>query len=160
MIRVENLTKYYGKRLAVDNISFNIGKGEIVGFLEPSAAGKIITMRIFTDFMAPTRGSAWVVDYNIMSHSPEARQHIDYFAESVPLCTDMTVRFYFEFLAKPRGLDNNRIKNRIEDVVGIRHLEEYIDVIIGKPSKEFRHRVGMGQAIIHERVDSAINGIN
>ena len=83
MIRVENLTKYYGKRLAVDNISFNVEKGEIVGFLGPNAAGKTTTMRILTGFLAPTRGEAWVAGYNIMTHSLEARQHIGYFAESV-----------------------------------------------------------------------------
>ncbi|MBA7647522.1 Vitamin B12 import ATP-binding protein BtuD [subsurface metagenome] len=150
MIRVENLTKYYGERLAVDNISFNVDKGEIVGFLGPNAAGKTTTMRILTGFLAPTRGEAWVADYNILSHSLEARRRIGYFAESVPLYTDMTVRSYFDFLAKLRGLDKNRIKTRIEDVVEICHLEEYVDVLIGKLSKGFRQRVGVAQAIIHE----------
>jgi len=150
MIRVENLTKYYGKRLAVDNISFNVEKGEIVGFLGPNGAGKTTTMRIITGFLAPTRGEAWVADYNIMSHSLEARQHIGYFAEAVPLYTDMTVRSYLDFLARLRGLDENRIKTRIDDVVEICHIEEYIDVIIGKLSKGFRQRVGVAQAIIHE----------
>ncbi|MFC2020874.1 ATP-binding cassette domain-containing protein [Chloroflexota bacterium] len=150
MIKVENLTKYYGERLAVDNISFNIGKGEIVGFLGPNAAGKTTTMRMLTGFLAPTHGEAWVADYNILSQSLEARRHIGYFAESVPLYTDMTVRSYLDFLAKLRGLDKNKIKTRIEDVVGICHLEEYIDVLIGKLSKGFRQRVGVAQAIIHE----------
>ena len=150
MIRVKNLTKYYGKRLAVDNISFSVEKGEIVGFLGPNAAGKTTTMRILTGFLAPTRGEAWVAGYNIMTHSLEARQRIGYFAESVPLYTDMTVRSYLEFLASLRGLDKNRIKTRIEDVVEICHLQEYIDVIIGKLSKGFRQRVGVAQTIIHE----------
>ncbi len=150
MIRVENLTKYYGKRLAVDNISFNIEKGEIVGFLGPNAAGKTTTMRILTGFLAPTQGEAWVAGYNILSHSLEARQRIGYFAEAVPLYLDMTVRSYLDFLARLRGLDKNRIKTRIEDVVETCHLEEYIDVLIGKLSKGFRQRVGVAQAIIHE----------
>jgi ABC-2 type transport system ATP-binding protein len=150
VIRVKNLTKYYGKRLAVDNISFSVEKGEIVGFLGPNAAGKTTTMRILTGFLAPTRGEAWVAGYNIMSNSLEARQRIGYFAESVPLYTDMTVRSYLEFLASLRGLDKNRIKTRIEDVVEICHLQEYIDVIIGKLSKGFRQRVGVAQTIIHE----------
>jgi len=150
VIRVENLTKYYGERLAVDDISFNVDKGEIVGFLGPNAAGKTTTMRILTGFLAPTRGEAWVADYSVLSHSLEARRRIGYFAESVPLYTDMTVRSYLDFLAKLRGLDNNRIKTRIDDVVGICHLEDYIDVIIGKLSKGFRQRVGVAQAIIHE----------
>ena len=150
MIKVENLTKYYGERLAVDNISFSVEKGEIVGFLGPNAAGKTTTMRILTGFLAPTRGQAWVAGYNILSNSLEARQRTGYFAESVPLYTDMTVRGYLSFLAKLRGLDRNRIKTRIEDVVEICHLEEYIDVLIGKLSRGFRQRVGIAQAIIHE----------
>ncbi len=150
MIRVENLTKYYGKRLAVDNISFNVGKGEIVGFLGPNAAGKTTTMRILTGFLAPTRGDVWVAGYNLLSHSLEARQHIGYFPEAVPLYTDMTVRFYLDFLAEIRGLDEKKRRARIEEVEEICHLEEYIDVLIGKLSKGFRQRVGVAQAIIHE----------
>ena len=150
MIKVENLTKYYGERLAVDNISFSVEKGEIVGFLGPNAAGKTTTMRILTGFLAPTRGEAWVAGYSVLTNSLEARQHTGYFAESVPLYTDMTVRAYLDFLAKLRGLDKNRIKTRINDVVEICRLEEYIDVIIGKLSKGFRQRVGIAQAIIHE----------
>jgi len=150
VIRVENLTKYYGNRLAVDNISFNVEKGEVVGFLGPNAAGKTTTMRILTGFLAPTRGDVWVAGYNILSHSLEARQHIGYFPEAVPLYTDMTVRSYLDFSASLRGLDKNRIKTRIEEVVDICHLEEYIDVLIGKLSKGFRQRVGVAQTIIHE----------
>ncbi len=150
MIQVKNLTKYYGKRLAVDNISFNVEKGEIVGLLGPNAAGKTTTMRILTGFLMPTSGNVRVADYDMLSHSLEARQHIGYFPEAVPLYRDETVRSYLDFLAKLRGLDKNRIKTRIEEVVGICHLEEYIDVIIGKLSKGFRQRVGVAQAIIHE----------
>jgi len=150
VIRVENLTKYYGSRLAVDNISFNVEKGEIVGFLGPNAAGKTTTMRCITGYLAPTRGDVWVAGYNIASHSLEARQHIGYFPESVPLYTDMTVRSYLDFSARLRNMEKNRIKTRIDEVVEICHLEEYIDVIIGKLSKGFRQRVGVAQTIIHE----------
>ena len=150
MIKVQNLTKYYGQRLAVDNISFEVGKGEIVGFLGPNAAGKTTTMRILTGFLAPTRGEAWVAGYSLQENSLEARQRTGYFAESVPLYTDMTVRGYLNYLAKLRGLERSRIKGRIDDVVEICHLGEYIDTIIGKLSKGYRQRVGIGQAIIHE----------
>ena len=150
MIRVEHLTKYYGKRLAVDDISFNVEKGGIVGFLGPNAAGKTTTMRILTGFLAPTRGDVWIADHNVITNSLEARQHIGYFPETVPLYTDMPVRSYLDFCARLRGLDKNRIKTRIDDVVEICHLEEYIDVIIGKLSKGFRQRVGVAQSIIHE----------
>jgi len=150
MIKVENLTKYYGKRLAVDNISFNVEKGEIVGLLGPNAAGKTTTMRILTGFLAPTAGNLQVAGYDIFSQSLEARQCIGYLPEAIPLYADMTVRSYLDFSSKIRGLDKNRIKTRIEDVVTICHLEEYIDVLIGKLSKGFRQRVGVAQAIIHE----------
>jgi len=150
LIRVENLTKYYGTRLAVDNISFRVEKGEIVGFLGPNAAGKTTTMRIITGFLAPTRGNVWVAGHNISSQSLDARRHIGYLPEAVPLYTDMTVRSYLDFLARIRGLDNDKIKTRIDEVVDTCHLEEYIDVIVGKLSKGFRQRVGVAQAIIHE----------
>jgi ABC-2 type transport system ATP-binding protein len=136
--------------LAVDNISFNVEKGEIVGFLGPNAAGKTTTMRILTGFLAPTRGDVWVAGYDMSSHSLEARQHIGYLPEAIPLYTDMTVRTYLDFCARLRGLDKNKVRNRIEEVTEICHLEEYIDVIIGKLSKGFRQRVGVAQAIIHE----------
>jgi ABC-2 type transport system ATP-binding protein len=147
---VENLTKYYGKRLAVDNISFHIEKGEIVGFLGPNAAGKTTTMRILTGFLGPTQGNAWIGGYDVMNNSLEARQRIGYLPETVPLYADMTVRSFLEFSAKLRGLEKSRIKRRTEDVVDICHLEEYTDVLIGKLSKGFRQRVGVAQAILHE----------
>jgi len=150
VIKVENLTKYYGERLAVNNISFNIEKGEIVGFLGPNAAGKTTTMRMLTGYLAPTRGEAWIAGYNILSESIEARRHIGYFAEAVPAYYDMTVRSYLSFLASLRGMDKNRIKKRIDDVVDICHLEEYIDIFVGRLSKGFKQRVGIAQAIIHE----------
>ena len=121
-----------------------------MGFLGPNAAGKTTTMRILTGFLMPTRGNAWVAGYNMLSHSLEARQHIGYFPEAVPLYRDETVRSYLDFLAEIRGLDKSRRKARIDDVVEICHLEEYVDVLIGKLSKGFRQRVGVAQAIIHE----------
>ncbi len=150
MIKVRNLTKYYGSRLAVDNISFEVEKGEIVGFLGPNGAGKTTTMRILTGFLAPTRGDAWVAGYNLLTHSLEARQRLGYFAEAVPLYTDMTVRAYLDFLGRLRGLGGDRLKRRLDEVVATCHLEEYADVLIGRLSKGFRQRVGIGQAIIHE----------
>jgi len=150
MIRVENLTKYYGKRLAVDNISFNVKRGEIVGLLGPNAAGKTTTMRILTGFLAPTRGDVWVADHNMLTHSLEARRHIGYLPELIPLYTDMTVRSYLDFLARLRGVAPDKLKKRINDVIETCHLEEYADVFIGKLSKGFRQRVGVAQAIVHE----------
>ncbi len=150
MIRIESLTKYYGKRLAVDDISFNVDKGEIVGFLGPNAAGKTTTMRMITGYLMPTRGDVWIADYNMASHSLDGRRLIGYMPEIVPLYTDMTIRSYLDFVARLRGLDRKRTKSRIDEVVGICSLEEYIDVLLGKLSKGFRQRVGLAQAIIHE----------
>ncbi len=150
MIKVANLTKYYGKRLAVDNISFNVEKGEIVGFLGPNAAGKTTTMRIITGFLAPTRGDVWIAGHHVLDQPLEARRHIGYLPEAVPLYTDMTVRSYLDFCARIRGVDQNRLKSRLGEVIEMCHLEEYRDSIIGKLSKGFRQRVGVAQAIIHE----------
>ena len=150
MIKVRNLTKYYGERLAVDNISFDIGKGEIVGLLGPNAAGKSTTMRILTGFLMPTKGDTWIADCNMVTNSLEGRKHIGYMPESVPLYTDMTVRDYLDFFARLRGMERVRTRKRINDVVTICHLEEYIDTIIGKLSRGFRQRVGLAQAIVHE----------
>jgi len=150
LIKVRNLTKYYGERLAVDNISFDVGKGEIVGLLGPNAAGKTTTMRILTGFLTPTRGDTWIADCNMVTNSLEGRKHIGYMPESVPLYTDMTVREYLAFFGRLRGLDAKRTNHRINDVIGLCNLEEYVDSIIGKLSKGFRQRVGLAQAIIHE----------
>ncbi len=150
MIRVENLTKYYGKRLALNSISFHVNKGEIVGLLGPNAAGKTTTMRILTGYLGPTQGKASVAGFDVISHSLEARRHIGYLPEAIPLYTDMTVRSYLDFMARLRGLDRQRTRKRIDDVVELCHLEEYIDTIIGKLSRGFRQRVGIAQAIIHE----------
>jgi len=150
LIKVRNLTKYYGERLAVDNISFDIGKGEIVGLLGPNAAGKSTTMRILTGFLMPTKGDTWIADCNMVTNSLEGRKHIGYMPESVPLYTDMTVRDYLDFFARLRGVERQRTRKRINDVVTLCHLEEYIDTIIGKLSRGFRQRVGLAQAIVHE----------
>ena len=117
MIKVRHLTKYYGKRLAVDNISFDIGKGEIVGLLGPNAAGKSTTMRILTGFMMPTKGDTWIADCNMVTNSLEGRKHIGYMPESVPLYTDMTVRDYLDFFARLRGVERDRARKRINEVV-------------------------------------------
>lgn len=150
MIRVEKLSKLYGTRLALDGISFSVDKGEVVGFLGPNGAGKTTTMRILTGFLTPSFGDVYVAGYDMSRQSLKARRRIGYFPETMPLYTNMTVRSYLEFSARLRGLDKSRIKTRIEDVVNMCHLEEYVDVLIGKLSRGFRQRVGVAQAIVHE----------
>jgi ABC-2 type transport system ATP-binding protein len=150
VIRIQNVTKYYGTRLAVDDISFNVEKGEIVGFLGPNAAGKTTTMRIITGYLMPTKGDVWIADYNMATHSLDGRRLIGYLPELVPLYIDMTTRAYLEFAARLRGLDKSTTRSRVDEVVQQCGLEEYIDVILGKLSKGFKQRVGLAQAIIHD----------
>jgi ABC-2 type transport system ATP-binding protein len=150
MIEVKNLSKYYGKRLALDGISFSAAKGEIVGFLGPNGAGKTTTMRIMTGFLTPTSGEVKVAGFDVPRQSLEMRRRVGYLPEAVPLYTDMTVRGYLDFMARLRGLSANRLRSRLEAVVELCHLEEYRDVLISKLSKGFRQRVGIAQSIIHE----------
>ncbi|HCP36119.1 MAG TPA: MFS transporter [Deltaproteobacteria bacterium] len=150
MIKVESLSKTYGERLAVDDISFKIEHGEIVGFLGPNGAGKTTTMRAITGYLIPTEGEVWVADCNMRKDPLQARQHIGYLPETIPLYTDMTTRAYLSFAAKLRGLDSKAAQRRIDEVVDVCQLEEYLDVLTGKLSKGFRQRVGLAQAIIHD----------
>jgi ABC-2 type transport system ATP-binding protein len=150
MIRIENLTKYYGTRLAVDDISFDVGKGETVGFLGPNAAGKTTTMRIITGYLMPTRGDVWIAGYNMASHSLDGRRLIGYLPENVPLYLDMTTRAYLRYAARLRGLNKSRTRSRVDDIVQQCGLQEYIGVTLGKLSKGFKQRVGLAQAIIHD----------
>jgi ABC-2 type transport system ATP-binding protein len=150
MINVKNLTKYYGKRLALDNISFNVEKGEIVGLLGPNAAGKTTTMRILTGYLSPTSGDVTIAGQNVLANSLEARRHIGYLPEIIPLYTDMTVRAYVDFAARLRGYPSQKLKKRISDVIDICHLGEYANTYIGKLSKGYKQRVGVAQAIVHE----------
>jgi len=150
VIKVESLRKTYGERLAVDDISFKIEQGEIVGFLGPNGAGKTTTMRAITGYLIPTEGEVWVADCNMRKDPLQARQHIGYLPETIPLYTDMSTRAYLSFAAKLRGLDSKAAQRRIDEVVDVCQLEEYLDVLTGKLSKGFRQRVGLAQAIIHD----------
>jgi ABC-2 type transport system ATP-binding protein len=150
MIEVNNLTKYYGDFPAIENVSFTVNKGEILGFLGPNAAGKTTTMRILTGFMPPTSGSAKIAGFDVVDQSLEARRHIGYLPETVPLYTEMNVMDYLDFMGRIRGMGKQWRRRRIGEVIGICRLEEYQSSIIGKLSKGFRQRVGIAQAILHE----------
>ena len=150
MLEIRNLTKTYGKRVAVDNISFNVEKGEIVGFLGPNGAGKTTTMRVITGYLMPTSGEVSVAGYNMRTNSREGRRRIGYLPEIVPVYTDMTTRAYLRYVGRLRGLDRKQCKVQIDKLVELCGLKDYIDTIIGKLSKGFRQRVGLAQAIIHE----------
>ncbi len=150
MIEVKEVTKYFGSFPAITDISFTVERGEIVGFLGPNGAGKSTTMKVITGFLPPSKGTATVAGYDIVSESLDARRHIGYLPETVPLYTEMTVREYLGYMGKIRGMSSDRIRSRTGDVIEICHLEDYYSSIIGKLSKGFRQRVGVAQAIIHE----------
>ncbi len=150
MIEVNDVTKYYGNFPAIMDINFRVEPGEIVGFLGPNGAGKSTTMKVITGFLPPTSGSASVAGYDVVNESLEARRHIGYLPETVPLYTEMTVREYLDYMGRLRGMTSERVRARIDEVVEICRLEDYYTSIIGKLSKGFRQRLGIAQAILHE----------
>jgi len=150
MIEVNNLTKFYGDFPAIENISFTVAKGEILGFLGPNGAGKTTAMRILTGFMPPTSGSAKIAGLDVVDQSLDARRHIGYLPETVPLYTEMSVEEYLKFMGSIRGMDAKWRDRRVDEVIGICRLEEYQHSHIAKLSKGYRQRVGVAQAILHE----------
>ncbi len=150
MIQVRGLTHYYGPYLAVEDVSFGVKKGEVLGFLGPNGAGKTTTMRIITGFMPPTRGQVTLADFDVVEQSLEVRRRVGYLPETVPLYTEMPVTGYLTYMGTLRGMKSKQIKNRISEVIDICQLADYRKTIIGKLSKGFRQRVGIAQAILHE----------
>jgi ABC-2 type transport system ATP-binding protein len=148
VIEVERLTKVYGRIPAVSDVSFSVGKGEILGFLGPNGAGKTTTMRILTGYMPATSGRATVAGYDIFKQSLEARRHIGYLPETVPLYPEMSPRNYLHFMGKIRGLDSRTRRARIDDVADKCKITDVLDRLIGKLSKGYRQRVGLAQALL------------
>ena len=146
MIEVQHLTKLYGEHAAVDDVSFEAKKGEILGFLGPNGAGKTTTMRMLTCYLPPTSGTARVAGYDILDQSLEVRRRIGYLPENVPLYRDLTVRDYLLFVAKLKGM-SAADPSRVMDECGITHVA---DRTIGKLSKGYRQRVGLAQALIND----------
>jgi ABC-2 type transport system ATP-binding protein len=148
VITVEHLTKQYGRVTAVDDISFEVPKGEILGFLGPNGAGKTTTMRILTGYMPPTSGTATIAGHDVFKESIEARRHIGYLPETVPLYPEMSPRNYLHFIGKLRGLDGKTRRARIDDVAEKCKITDMLDRLIGKLSKGYRQRVGLAQALL------------
>jgi len=148
MIKVSNLTKDYGPRRAVYNLSFSVEKGEIVGFLGPNGAGKTTTMRILSGYMPPSSGKVEIGGYDILDESIKARQIIGYLPETVPLYTDMTVFDYLKFMGQLRKVKH--IDDRVDEVLDMVHLEDRADSLISRLSKGMRQRVGIAQALVHK----------
>ncbi len=148
MIKARGLTKYYGRRLAIDHLSFETKKGEIVGFLGPNGAGKTTTMRILTGYMPPSDGDAWIAGYHVVDDSLEVRRRVGYLPENVALYDDMTVWDYLAFMGQLRRVPN--LEERIAEVLERVHLVERAESFIGSLSRGMRQRVGLAQAILHQ----------
>ncbi len=150
MISVENLTKEYAGFRAVQGISFAVQQGEIVGFLGPNGAGKTTTMRILAGYLPPTGGTVAVAGHDIVAESLEARRHVGYMPENVPLYTDLRVNEYLTYRARLKGVKGKKVGERVEAVNRLCHLEDVKNKIIGNLSKGFRQRVGLADALVHE----------
>ncbi|MGH2575152.1 MAG: ATP-binding cassette domain-containing protein [Ignavibacteria bacterium] len=149
-IKVSNLTKYYGNALAVDDISFEVNKGEILGFLGPNGAGKTTTMKIITTYLPPTSGDVKVDGFDVEENSIDVRRKIGYLPELNPLYTDMNVGDYLDYIAALDGIPEEQIKKRRDEMIKVCGLESVSHKDIGELSKGFKQRVGLAQAMIND----------
>ena len=149
MIEVEHLTKRYGPVTAVQDVSFQVHKGEILGFLGPNGAGKTTTMRVLTGYMPATEGRVVVAGHDVFEQPVQAKRRIGYLPETPPLYPDMTVREYLQFVAKIKGVPAADRKSRVEQVMARTWVTDMAGRACGKLSKGYRQRVGLAQALIH-----------
>jgi len=148
MIEVEHLTKYYGSVRAVDDITFTVERGEVLGFLGPNAAGKTTTLRMLTCYMPPSSGTARIGGYDVFDDSLKVRSKLGYLPEHVPLYTDMRVSHYLDFVSRVKGIDALERTRAINLALGRCGLSDVREHIIGTLSKGYRQRVGLAQALI------------
>src|SRR6202161_3005525 len=150
LIEVQDLTKSYGAVKAVDDVSFTVNKGEILGFLGPNGAGKTTTMRILTGYMPATSGTARVAGFDVFRESMEVRRRIGYLPENPPLYHDMTVEPYLDFVARIKNVPAERRAVRIDDALGKTNLEDRRSELIKRLSRGYKQRVGIAQALVHD----------
>jgi ABC-2 type transport system ATP-binding protein len=150
MIECHNLTKRYGSLLAVDDLSFQVEPGEVLGFLGPNGAGKSTTMRILAGFLPATSGSATVCGFDVDTQSTDAKRRIGYLPEGAPNYPEMSPRSFLEFVADVRGLKGSKRTSRLDEVYGLLHLEPVLAQTIDTLSKGYKRRVGLAQAIVHD----------
>ena len=148
MIQVEGLTKRYGDRIAVNNLSFRADPGQIVGFLGPNGAGKTTTMRILTGYMPPSEGKATVAGFDLLTQSLEVRKRVGYLPENVPLYPEMSVVQYLDFMAELRQIAGR--SDRVDEVMETVHISDRAESFVGNLSKGLRQRVGLAQALLHK----------
>jgi ABC-2 type transport system ATP-binding protein len=151
LIEVQHLTKRYGRVTAVDDLTFRVERGEILGFLGPNGAGKTTTMRILTGYMPATGGKAVVAGFDVFEQPIEAKRRTGYLPETPPLYPEMTVREYLQFVAriKTKGMSSSERKNRVEESMRRTRVDDMANRHCGKLSKGYRQRVGLAQAILH-----------
>lgn len=149
MIKVKDLTKRYARTIAVDQISFEVAKGQIVGFLGPNGAGKTTTMRVLTCFLPPTAGTATVAGFDVLEHPLEVKKRIGYLPETPPIYPEMETLEYLKFVGKLKGLSGAALQKRVDYVCDRCAIADVKTKLLGKLSKGYRQRVGLAQAIIH-----------
>ena len=150
VVEIENLTKRFGALAAVEDVSFWVGQGEVLGFLGPNGAGKSTTMKMITGFLAPDAGTVTVAGLDLAEHAVEVKRRIGYLPEGAPLYADMTPRAFLAFTAAARGLVGQRARRRFDDAVEQVHIGSVLDQPIETLSKGFKRRVGLAQAILHD----------
>ncbi len=150
MIEADRLTKYYDQVAAIEDVSFAVERGEVVGFLGPNGAGKTTTMRILTGFLPPSGGTARVAGYDILNDSLKVRRRIGYLPESVSLYTDMKVATYLDFVGEIKGLDRRQRRRKIDELIERCRLRDVRRMLIGALSRGYRQRVGIAQALLND----------
>ena len=150
MIQVENLTKRFAGTTAINNLTFEVAKGEVVGFLGPNGAGKSTTMRILAGYLPASSGRASIAGFDVFEQSLEARQHLGYLPENTPLYTDMRVGEYLRYRAKLKGVPGSKLRERVGDVLELCSLRDRERSLIGSLSKGYRQRVGLADALVHD----------
>ena len=150
MIEVENLTKYYGPTRAIENVSFKVEKGEILGLLGPNGAGKTTIMRILTGFFQPTSGKARVANFDVVEEPLEVKKRIGYLPEIPPLYNEMTVSSYLEYVAKLKGIDFKEIKKKVSKTMEMTKISNVEGRIVGRLSRGYKQRVGLAQALLSD----------
>lgn len=150
MIQVQNLTKRYGNLVAIDNVSFSVGQGEILGFLGPNGAGKTTTMRIISGYMPPTDGTVRVGDFDVLEDPIKAKRQIGYLPENPPLYNDITVQGYLDFVADIKNVSGKNKKAKIDLAMERCGITDVRKRLIGNLSKGYRQRIGIAQSIVHD----------
>ncbi|HUO34208.1 MAG TPA: ATP-binding cassette domain-containing protein [Candidatus Acidoferrum sp.] len=150
MIEVEDLTKSYGSVTAVDHVSFSVNKGEILGFLGPNGAGKTTTMRVLTGFMPATSGTARVAGFDVFNDSIEVRRRIGYLPEAPPLYPDMSVESYLGFVARIKGMPEDKLPNAVDEAMRKTNITDRRHELIKRLSRGYKQRVGLAQALVHD----------